>query len=1007
MEDAADMRVIRTFGLPAALVAVTATVFFEAFSVGRLLIALGFGIVLGIPTGSMLARASMPWFLSPIVFLSVTAVGIAGSIGRIPTPSVLRQAFATFLTVGLPADGLNDLTLVPFLVLLPVAIITAWASHTPHTVVTAATPIAGVLVGSLLVATVGAPNWTAPLLIAATFCVLVIDARVDIANLPPLVGSSTEARRQLRPLRTVAQTAVLVIVTQLVAIGLPSRSPVDIRRWSEPSVLEIKDPSPLAVVAGWQALKDSPGDTPYVAVTVEGPQPGRMRVAVLNRYTPNGWQQASTFIQTGRTLANDPVLGTDNTAETVKSSLSAELLTTEMTFRTFPTAGRPLSVKDPTRVLFAPRGGLLIGTNGLPTLAYETSPFLSQAPIDSEIAMRSVPASLLDCPSPALRSAAGFIAANQASDLDKLDSIKGFFLGNRRFYDPIALGGQTLAGVESFVEQEGARGNLEVFVTAVALLARCSGVPVRIAVGFPAPEADAQTGFFKSDITAWIEVPFEEEGWIPYDPLPTAEELERQAQRLVNPPANPELPEPPEPTTPATVVDPLAPEEPSTSKLLRNGGIAVVLSLALVAAWVYALPDFVVRRRRRIADPSEGVRAAWTTVTEELLDRNIPIGAHHTPNDIVRGSAGHTPVTVPRLLAELAPIVDRVRYSGEPATAEDAGTAWALTAVIRQRLPRHEIARHPSLRVPIRQARRLRSALGLKVWAQPWNAPLPASVQVRTDEAPRDIPEVAIDAAIGEGSTGTVFRGVLAPTGTPVAVKVFRYGPGDVGFDLQRFEWEVRIAKQVSGLPHLPEVYAAGISPLTERPYIVSSLYERGTLLDRVRKGGPMSTEDAVDIGVEIGLALETLHQLGVIHADIKPENIFASPEGWVLGDLGSAWLRASHGPAARITPPYAAPEVWRGANPSTISDLYSLALTMLFAVSGRVPIAGGTPVNDDLDTAFVDFPVVLQALETDPRRRPKLATEFVNMLRPLRIGASRSSGVLNLPTPTITVSRT
>jgi len=224
-----------------------------------------------------------------------------------------------------------------------------------------------------------------------------------------------------------------------------------------------------------------------------------------------------------------------------------------------------------------------------------------------------------------------------------------------------------------------------------------------------------------------------------------------------------------------------------------------------------------------------------------------------------------------------------------------------------------------------------------------------------------------------------------------------------MGFDPQRFDWEVRIAQQVSGMAHLPVVHGTGITPTTNRPYLVSGLYDEGTLLDRVRRGGPMTQAEVIAIGVDLATALATLHQLGVVHADVKPENVFSGRGEWVLGDLGSAWLRASRGPAASLTPPYAAPEVWRGASPTPASDLYSLALTMLFAVTGQVPITSSSPSREEISAAFADHPVMLRALEPDARRRPRSVADFARLLRPdLTLVVTGGIGVrsLSLPTP-------
>lgn len=165
-----------------------------------------------------------------------------------------------------------------------------------------------------------------------------------------------------------------------------------------------------------------------------------------------------------------------------------------------------------------------------------------------------------------------------------------------------------------------------------------------------------------------------------------------------------------------------------------------------------------------------------------------------------------------------------------------------------------------------------------------------------------------------------------------------------------------------------------------------------------------MTAAEVTLLGADLAVALATLHQLGVVHADVKPENVFSGREGWVLGDLGSAWLRASRGPAATMTPPYAAPEVWRGAAPTPLADVYSLALTMLFAVTGQVPTASITPAREDVDAAFPDHPVMVRALEADARRRPRSAADFARALRPELAPSHTGTGLttLSLPTPTV-----
>ena len=67
-------------------------------------------------------------------------------------------------------------------------------------------------------------------------------------------------------------------------------------------------------------------------------------------------------------------------------------------------------------------------------------------------------------------------------------------------------------------------------MTAFALLARCADVPVRVAVGYPAPPADDTSSWSPDDLTAWVETPVAGVGWVAYDPLPTPLEQQRQAE---------------------------------------------------------------------------------------------------------------------------------------------------------------------------------------------------------------------------------------------------------------------------------------------------------------------------------------------------------------------------------------------------------------------------------------------------------------------------------------------
>ena len=670
-------------------------------------------------------------------------------------------------------------------------------------------------------------------------------------------------------------------------------------------------------------------------------------------------------------------------------------------FRAVPTAGLPRSVEDPGRFRFAPGPGVLLAETRDEPIVYRAEVAPTERPAVEAPLVAQFPDRLAECPeSEPIALVAQQLTADSSSALDRLDRIEDWLL-TRRIYDPEAPGGQTVAAVEQFVSQPFARGNLEVFVTTYAVLARCSGVPTRVVVGFPTATG-ATSSFAQDDIAVWVETPLVDNGWIPFDPLPTAAEQELQAQLADDDPPEPE-PDEPEPDDQPVEVTPVdRPDDPSAWPWMVAGAAATLLALLLV--WSKVVPARTVHRRRRIADPWAAVHAAWATVTDAFTDLDLGLRGSHTPAEVVRLGAGQLPVGVPWLVAGLGPIVDRVRYSGLEATEEDAGLAWAYANEILDRTPRPRPTAFLPLTRPKRTWDRLASTFGVARRSDPWHADLPDSAILATDQAPTDLPDLDLQARIGEGSTGVVYRAIHRPTGAAVAVKAFRYGPGDPGFDQHRFDWEVRIAKGVSGLAHLPEVVAAGVAPTSGRPYLASTLYEQGTLHDQIRRNGPLTRVEAVGLGLDLAVALDALHQLGVVHADVKPENIFASPQGWVLGDLGSAWLRASHGPASTLTPPYAAPEVWRGGDPTPGSDLYSLALTMLYAATGQVPVAGNPPSVETVVEAFPDHPDVLRALEPNPRRRPTGAGDFARRIDP-DMAPTTAVRMRTLSLPTATVS--
>src|SRR5699024_9670009 len=142
-----------------------------------------------------------------------------------------------------------------------------------------------------------------------------------------------------------------------------------------------------------------------------------------------------------------------------------------------------------------------------------------------------------------------------------------------------------------------------------------------------------------------------------------------------------------------------------------------------------------------------------------------------------------------------------------------------------------------------------------------------------------------IDEVIAHGGMATVYRGVDTRLGRPVAVKVMHTAySGDPAF-LQRFEFE---ARAVAGLkdPALVAVYDQGVDQ--GHPFLVMELVEGGTLRELLRERGPMPPHAAAAVIGPVLAALAAAHRAGLVHRDVKPENVLISHDGEVkLADFG------------------------------------------------------------------------------------------------------------------------
>ncbi len=202
---------------------------------------------------------------------------------------------------------------------------------------------------------------------------------------------------------------------------------------------------------------------------------------------------------------------------------------------------------------------------------------------------------------------------------------------------------------------------------------------------------------------------------------------------------------------------------------------------------------------------------------------------------------------------------------------------------------------------------------------------------------------------IGRGGMATIYRARDTKMGRLVAVKILREMYSNDKKFVLRFQRE---ASSVSSLahPNIVQVYDYGRSD--DLYFIVMELIEGVDLRKYLRANGVLDTRRAVVIGHDVALALGAAHRRGIVHRDVKPQNILVNDEGLVkLTDFGIAtFYRESNERLTTTgmtlgTVQYYAPEQAQGENVSPAADVYSLGIVLYEMLVGRPPFDGDTPV--------------------------------------------------------------
>ena len=216
-----------------------------------------------------------------------------------------------------------------------------------------------------------------------------------------------------------------------------------------------------------------------------------------------------------------------------------------------------------------------------------------------------------------------------------------------------------------------------------------------------------------------------------------------------------------------------------------------------------------------------------------------------------------------------------------------------------------------------------------------------------------------LEEVVGRGSSSTVYRAFDVVLERVVAVKLMHLARAEDANQLERFRREARAMARLVH-PNIVSVIDAGEQELGGEvgaaegtscaPYIVFEYVEGETLGARIRREGPLEIQQALAYAIEIGRGLQAAHERGIVHRDVKPQNVLLSEEGGAkVSDFGIARTLSEEGLTlgGRVlaTTDYVSPEQALGEPVTGQSDVYSLGVVLFEMLTGTLPFKAPSPV--------------------------------------------------------------
>ena len=238
-----------------------------------------------------------------------------------------------------------------------------------------------------------------------------------------------------------------------------------------------------------------------------------------------------------------------------------------------------------------------------------------------------------------------------------------------------------------------------------------------------------------------------------------------------------------------------------------------------------------------------------------------------------------------------------------------------------------------------------------------------------------------VTARIGHGGMAEVYEGHDIMRKRTVAIKLIREDVMNNPVNLIRFTNEATIAASLNH-PNIVKVYNHGT--IDGVPYIANEYIKGQNLKEVLDFRSSLPLNEAIDYMIQLADALSYAHQHGIVHRDIKPDNLYAMGDGTIkLGDFGIAQTDATAKLTSKDTEivgsvHYLAPEITSGKPATTQSDIYSVGVTFFELITGHVPYIKNSAVDIAVAHVKEKFPSPKKYLPNCPKEVERIIFKCV-----------------------------